>query len=85
MKGACSFTKKDAGPEPTMDSDIEIINPAKRPTIMKPTQGPVSIDIPAKSRPLGSRSGGTDLSEVVASMRGLVEVGKGILEELQGQ
>jgi hypothetical protein len=85
MKGICLFTKKHARPEPATDSDIEIINLVKRPTIVKPTQGPVSIDIPAKSRPLGSRSRGTDLSEVVVLMRGLVEVGKGILEELRGQ
>jgi hypothetical protein len=86
MKGACSFTKKDAGPEPMADSDIEIIDqPAKRPDVVKPTQGPISIDIPVKSRPLGSQSGGTDLSEVVASIRGLAEVGRGIQEELRGQ
>jgi hypothetical protein len=85
MKGACLFTKKDAGPEPTADSDIKIINPAKRPDIVKLTQGPVTIDIPAKSRPSGSQGGGTDLSEVVASIRGLAEVGRGILEELWGQ
>jgi hypothetical protein len=85
MKGACSFTKKDARLEPVADSDIEIIDLAKRPDIVKPTQGQVTIDFPAKSRPLGSRSGGTDLSEVVASIRGLVEVGRGIQEELWGQ
>jgi hypothetical protein len=86
MKGASSFTKKDAGPEPVADSDIEIIDqPAKRPDVVKPTQGPISIDIPVKSRLSGSRSRGTDLSEVVASIRSLVEVGRGIQEELQGQ
>jgi hypothetical protein len=86
MKSTCSFTKKDAGPEPAADSDIEIIEHlANRPNTVKPTQGPVTIDIPAKSRPLGSRSGGTDLSEVIASIRGLVEVGILIQRELRGQ
>jgi hypothetical protein len=85
-KGACSFTKKETGPEPVADSDIEIIDqPMKGSDAVRPTKGPVSIDIPAKSRPSGSRSGGTDLSEVVASIRSLAEVGKGIQEELRGQ
>jgi len=86
MKGGCSFTKKDAALEPAADSDIETIDrPAKRPNTVKPTQGPVTIDIPEKSRPSGSRSRGTDLSEVVASIRGLAEVGIRIQRELRGQ
>jgi hypothetical protein len=85
-KGACFFTKKETGPEPVADSDIEIIDqPTKGSDTVRPTKGPVSIDIPAKSRPSGSRSGGTDLSEVVALIRSLAEVGKGIQEELRGQ
>jgi hypothetical protein len=86
MKGACSFTKKEAGPEPVADSDIEIIDqPSKGSGAVRPTKGPISIYIPVKSRPSGSRSGGTDLSEVVASIRRLTEVGRGIQKELRGQ
>jgi hypothetical protein len=86
MKGACSFTKKEAGLEPVADSDIEIIDqPTKGSNAVRPTQGPISIDIPVKSRLSGSRSGGTDLSEVVASIRSLAEVRRGIQEELRGQ
>jgi hypothetical protein len=86
MKGVCSFTKKDTRPEPIADSNIEIIDqPAKRPDAVKPTQGPISIDIPVKSRPSVSRSRGMDLSEVVVLIRSLAEVGRGIQEELRGQ
>jgi hypothetical protein len=85
-KGTCSFTKKETGPEPMADSDIEIIDqPTKGSNAVRPTKGPVSIDIPVKSRPSGSRSGGTDLSKVVASIRSLTEVGRGIQKELRGQ
>jgi hypothetical protein len=87
MKSAHSLTKKDAGLEPGADSDIEIVEHlAKRPKTMKPTQGKVTIDLPApKSKPLGSKSGGMDLSEVVVLIRGLAEVGILIQRELQGQ
>jgi hypothetical protein len=79
------FTKKEVGPEPELD--IEILKPLlKRPNIVKPTLGQVTIDIPVlKPKPLGSRSGGVYLSEVVSSMRGLAEVGILIQRELQGQ
>jgi hypothetical protein len=86
MKGACSFTKKETGPEPMADSAIEIINqPSKGSGAVRPTKGPISIDIPLESRPSGSRSGGTDLSEVVASIQSLMEVRRGIQKELWGQ
>jgi hypothetical protein len=85
-KGACSFTKKETGPEPVADSDIEIVDqPTKGSGATRPTKGPVSIDIPVKSRLSGSRSGGMDLSEVVASILSLTEVGRGIQKELRGQ
>jgi hypothetical protein len=83
MKGGCSFTKKDGGPEPVTDSDIEILDqPTKGSDAVRPTKGPISIDIPVKSRLSGSRSGGMDLSEVIASIQSLAEVGRGIQKEL---
>jgi hypothetical protein len=55
-KGACSFTKKETRPEPVADSDIEIIDqPVKGSDAVRHTKGPVTVEIPVKSRPLGSR------------------------------
>jgi hypothetical protein len=92
MKESCSIMKKNAGPESTVGSDIEIVKcPSKRPDVMKPTQGQVTIDIQASkskvsgSKLAGSRSRGVDLSEIVLSMKGLAEVRISIQRELWGQ
>jgi hypothetical protein len=87
MKSSCSFTKKDARLEPEPESNIEILEPpSKRPNIMRPTQGQVTIEIPvSKPKPLGSGSRGVDLSDIVSLLRGLMEVGILIQRELQGQ